>query len=672
MHHDLALFATITMAILTAFVGGYVARKLGLPTLVGYLLAGLAIGPFTPGFVGDSGDISQLAEMGVIFMMFGVGIHFSLKDLWGVRHIAIPGAVLQMIFATLLGFTLTQLWGWSTSAGLVLGLAISIASTVVLLRGLEDNGLLNTAHGKVAIGWLVLEDLATVGILVILPALVGDSGNTLENIGAAVVKTGLFVAIMLFAGVRLMPWLLTQIAHSRSHELFSLAVVALALGTAFGAAELFGVSLALGAFLAGVVVSESDISHQVGADVIPFRDIFAVLFFVSVGMLVNPAVVLANLGQVIALTLLIIFGKGVVTLLLSLIIPGSGRTMIVVAAGLNQIGEFSFIVGQAGVSLGILTQDQYGLILAGSLLSIVINPVMFRAIPIVEDTLQKIPFLWKRMEHGGPTPEPLHKGLKEHVVIVGYGRVGTHIGRVLEHLHLPYLVVEQDAAHAAEIQKAGVTTLFGDAANSEILTHSGLESARALVVTVPDEATAELVVATAHGLSPQLPIIARAGTESGVQRLAKHGARHIIHPELEGGLEIVRHTLLTLGYPMIQIQQYVDVVRHDAYGKALSEVENIRVLEQLFTAVRGVEIAWMSVTGVSPILGQSLAEANLRAKVGASVIALIRDHKVIPNPKSHTVFLEGDLVGLIGDIDELTAAEQLLNPTAHPGIGILT
>jgi CPA2 family monovalent cation:H+ antiporter-2 len=670
MHHDLALLATITMAVLTAFAGGYVARRLGLPTIVGYLLAGLAIGPFTPGFVGDSGDIGQLAEMGVIFMMFGVGIHFSLKDLWAVRRLAIPGAILQMTFATLLGFGLTQLWGWSTSAGLVLGLAISIASTVVLLRGLEDNGLLNTAHGRVAVGWLVLEDLATVGILVILPALIGDSGSTLENIALAVAKTGLFVAIMLFAGVRFMPWLLTQIAHSRSHELFSLAVVALALGTAFGAAELFGVSLALGAFFAGVVVSESEISHQVGADVIPFRDIFAVLFFVSVGMLVNPAVVLANLDQVIALTLLIIFGKGVATILLSLILPGSGRTMLVVAAGLSQIGEFSFIVGQAGVTLGILTPDQYGLILAGALLSIVMNPLAFRAIPMVEHVLQRIPFLWQRMEFGGPTPAPLHKGMNEHVVIVGYGRVGTHIGRVLEHLQLPYLVVEQDAARAVKIQQAGVKTLFGDAANSEILTHAGLEKARALVVTVPDESTAELVVATAHHLSPHLPIIARAGTESGVQRLAKHGARHIIHPELEGGLEIVRHTLLTLGYPMIQIQQYVDAVRRDTYAATNQEGANIRVLEQLFSAVHGVEIAWMPVAGTSPILGQSLAEANLRARVGASVIALIRNHKVIPNPKSDTKFLEGDMVGFIGDSEELAAVERILNPTAD--IQVLT
>lgn len=664
MYHDLNLFVTITMAVLAAFAGGYAARKLGLPTLVGYLVAGLAIGPFTPGFVGDSAAINQLAEMGVIFMMFGVGLHFSIKDLWSVRSIAIPGALIQMFVATLLGFALTQLWGWTVEAGLVLGLAISIASTVVLLRGLADNGLLNTSHGKVAIGWLIFEDLATVAILVLLPALLGESNGSspLETIGLALLKAGLFVAVMLFLGARVMPWVLTHIAHTRSRELFILAVVTLALGTAFGAAELFGVSLALGAFLAGVVVGESDVSHQVGAEIIPFRDVFTVLFFVSVGMLVNPAVVLANVGQVIVLTALILVGKSVITLLMSTFLPGSARTLIVVAAGLSQIGEFSFIVGQAGMALGVLSQDQYNLILAGAVVTIVLNPLMFRLIPTVERALQRIPGLWGRMEQGGPTPEALHDHPSGHVVIVGYGRVGEHMGRVLGHLGLPRLVVEQDAAYAAQIQREGVPTLFGDAANSEVLKHSALEHAKALVVTVPDEATAELVVATAHDLAPSLPIIARAGTESGVQRLARHGAHHVIHPELEGGLEIVRHTLLALGYPMAQIQPYIDAVRTDAYGGAFSGDEQHHVLDQLVTAVRGIEIAWVSVSEGSPLIGQTLAQANIRAKVGASVIALVRDHKAVPNPKSDTELLRDDMVGFIGSSDELAAAAQLLNP----------
>jgi CPA2 family monovalent cation:H+ antiporter-2 len=659
MHH---LFATITMAIVTAFIGGYAVKKVGLPPLVGYLLAGLAIGPFTPGFVGDIDSISQLAEMGVIFMLFGVGLHFSLRDLWDVRRIAIPGAALQTLIAAALGFLLTQLWGWSTEASLVLGLAISVASTVVLLRGLADNGLLNTVHGKVAVGWLVFEDLATVAILVLLPALVGDSGSILKTSGLVLLKTGLFIALMLFVGGRFLPWLLTHIAHTRSRELFILAVVTTALGTAFAAAELFDVSLALAAFLAGVIVGESDISHQVGAELVPFRDIFAVLFFVSVGMLVDPAVVWAEIGAVLALTALIVIGKGLITLLVGLVLPASERTLLVVAAGLSQIGEFSFIVGQTGVSLDLLTQDQYGLILASSLLSIILNPFMFRAIPPVERTLQRMPALWNRLERGGPTPELGRTTITDHVVIVGYGRVGKHIGRVLDHLGSPYLIIELDAAYAAEMQRTGIHTLFGDAANSEILSHAGLEHACALVVTVPDQVTAELIVAAVHDLAPDLPIIARAGTETGLERLISYGANHVIHPELEGGLELVRHTLLTLGYPTGQIQSYVDAVREDAYQANVSDDQQHKVLDQLVTAVRGVEIEWHTLVDNSPLIGKSLAEADIRAHTGASVIAVIREQAVIPNPKSNTVFRKGDMVGFIGSMPEITAAIHLFEP----------
>jgi monovalent cation:H+ antiporter-2, CPA2 family len=664
MHHDLTLFATITMAILTAFIGGFAARKLGLPALVGYLFAGLAIGPFTPGFVGDMNAISQLAEMGVIFILFGVGLHFSLKDLWEVRRIAIPGAALRTTMAALIGFLLTQLWGWSSGAGFVLGLAISVASTVVLLRGLSDYGLLNTVHGKVAVGWLVFEDIVTVAILVLLPALVGDSGNLIETFGLALLKTGLFIAIMLFVGTRLMPWLLTQIARTRSRELFTLAVVTAAIGTAFAAAELFDVSLALAAFLAGVVISESDVSHQVGAEIVPFRDVFAVLFFVSVGMLVDPAVVRAEVWHVLELTALIVIGKNMITLLLGFVLPASERTLIVVAASSSQIGEFSFIVGQMGVSLDLLTQNQYGLILAASVLSIVVNPFMFRAILPTEHVLQRVPTLWQRLERGGPTPELLNKAMTDHVVIVGYGRVGRHIGRVLDHLGSPYLIIEMDAAYASDMQRAGIQTLFGDATNTEILRYSGLDQACALVVTVPDEVTAELIVAAAHDLAPTLPIIARAGTASGVERLVTHGARHVIHPELEGGLEMVRHTLLTLGYPMGQIQPYVDAVRRDAYQARVQDDQQHPVLDQLLAAVRGVEIVWYAIEENSPLVGKSLAEANIRARTGASVIVVMREYTVIPNPKSNMPFAEGDMVGLIGTVQEIEAAAHLFGP-AH-------
>lgn len=406
MHHELPLLINITVALVVAFMGGIVARRLGLPSIVGYLVGGVLIGPFTPGFVGDAATISQLAEIGVIFLMFGVGLHFSLRDLWAVRAIAIPGALLQMGLATAAGIGLASLWGWTLSAGVVLGLAISIASTVVLLRGLMDNGLLETQHGQVAVGWLVLEDMATVLILVLLPALFStDGGGGFGNAIWALGKAALFVGIMLVVGARLLPWLLQHIAFTKSRELFILAVVAVALGTAVGAAQLFGVSVALGAFLAGVVLAESDESHAIGEEALPFRDIFAVLFFVSVGMLVNPLALVSNIWQVLAITLLIVVGKALLTVLSGLLLPGEGRTFLVVAAGLSQIGEFSFIVGQAGMALGVLSQEQYGLILAGALLSIIVNPLMFKAIAPTERVLQRLPGLWRRL-NGLPLATP--------------------------------------------------------------------------------------------------------------------------------------------------------------------------------------------------------------------------------------------------------------------------
>lgn len=663
MHHNLVLLSTITVAIVVAFVGGYAARRIGLPSLVGYLLAGIAIGPFTPGFVGDAETISQLAEMGVIFMLFGVGLHFSLKDLWAVRRIAIPGAIGQMLLATLLGVALTRWWGWSLTAGLVLGLAISIASTVVLLRGLADNGLLNTVHGQVAVGWLVLEDLATIAILVLLPALVGtDAGSAWQAIGVALLKTAVFVGIMLFAGAKVMPWLLTRIASTQSRELFLLAVVAVALGTALGAAELFGVSLALGAFLAGAVIGESEVSHQVGAEVLPFRDIFAVLFFVSVGMLVDPAVLIRDASEVLTLTAMIVIGKAVLTMLLGLALPASARTMLVVSAGLSQIGEFSFIVGQSGLALGLLSDAQYGLILTSALLSIVINPVLFKAIPAAERTLKRLPLLWRQLDRYGQAPAPVQQHLDQHVVIVGYGRVGEHIVTVLERLGVPRLVVERDVTRAAAFQQRGIPTLVGDAANSEILSHAGLDHARALVVTVPDEVAAELIVVAARQLAPTLPIVVRAATTAGVRRLTTHGAATVIHPELEGGLDVMRHTLLALEYPLIQVQQYADAVRGDAYETTVTTPAEHLMLEQLLTTVRGMEIVWHPIPAGSPVIGQTLAESAVRAQTGASIIALVRNQQVLANPKSSTVFAEGDLVGLIGTEGQVAAVAALIQP----------
>lgn len=659
--HEVTLLIDIAVALVVAFIGGVLARRIGLPTIVGYLLAGIVIGPFTPGFVGDVNTISQLAELGVIFLMFGVGLHFSLKDLWRVRSIAIPGALGQMAMTTLLGYGISRFWGWTPAAGIVLGLAISIASTVVLLRGLMDNGLLNTSHGQVAVGWLVLEDLATVLILVLMPTLINTSdGFNWAQLGLTLLKAAGFVVIVLFAGTRFIPWILMRIAHTRSRELFILAVLAIALGIALGAAEIFGISLALGAFVAGVVVSESPLSHQVGADIVPFREAFAVLFFVSIGMLVNPGYLAGNIIPILLLTALIVLGKPITTLLMGLVLPWPARTTLVVAAGLSQIGEFSFILGQAGVSLGLLDQSQYSLILAGAILSITVNPLMFRTIKPAERGLQKSPGLWKLLNRQGPSLPDVAESMKDHVVIVGYGRVGHHIVDLLGELGIPHLVVEADPKLGEELSGRKITTLLGDAANSEVLTHAGLSQARALVVAGPDEDASALVITAARDLSPTLPIIARATTEEGTKHLAQLGASDVIHPELEGGLEIVRHTLLQLGFPHQEIYRYTDAVRHDHYDLHINTEEEHMLLHDLVDAANSIEIHWFRIPHENRLIGQTLADANLRARTGASVVALLRDGELMANPKSLTVFHVGDRVGLIGDPQEIEQAERLL------------
>lgn len=659
--HEVTLLINIAVALVVAFLGGLIARRIGLPTIVGYMLAGIAIGPFTPGFVGDTETIAQLAELGVIFLMFGVGLHFSISDLLKVRSIALPGALSRMALSTLLGFGLSQLWGWNVASGVVIGLAVSIASTVVLLRGLADNGLLNTPAGQAAIGWVVVEDLATVLLLVLMPALANTSnGFDWQQLAVTLLKAAGFVILALFAGTKLIPWLLLRIAHTRSRELFILAILAIALGIAIGAAELFGVSLALGAFVAGVVVNESPLSHQVGADMFPFREAFAVLFFVSIGMLVNPGYLLNNIGSILALTALIVIGKALLTMLMGFVFPWPVSTTLVLAAGLSQIGEFSFILGQEGMALGLLEQNQYSLILAGALLSITLNAPMFRLIHPLEKWLQQFPILWKRFDRHITTPLHIEEGIENHIVIVGYGRVGQHIVSLLRQMEVSCLVVEADAERIEELSQQHIPTLFGDAANSEVLTHAELGRARALVVAGPDEDASALVVAAGRDLAPKLPIIARAATEEGTKRLMELGAQDVIHPELEGGLEIVRHTLLQLGFPLQEIYRYTDAVRHDHYNLQINTEEEHRLLQDLLDAASSIKIEWFRLSEGNPLVGQTLADANLRAKTGASVVAILRRRQLIPNPKSMTIFEAGDRVGFIGDKQEMETVEKLL------------
>jgi len=392
MHNEIALLSTIAVGLVFALAGGYIAVRINLPPLVGYLLAGIAVGPFTPGFVADRHLAPQLAEIGVILLMFGVGMHFSLRELWESRWVALPGAIVQVTLATLLGVGVSHLWGWSFGTGIIFGLALSVASTVVLLRALESRNVLATPDGRIAVGWLIVEDLITVVALVLLPSVAAKLGpqssaggaaaaaSIWSSVGLTLGKVGLFVALMLLLGARLFPWLLSQVERTGSRELFTVAVAALALGLAYGAAQLFGLSFALGAFFAGIVIHQSDVSHRAAADLQPLQDLFAALFFVSVGMLFDPGILLEEPVRVLAVLAIIMIGKSVVAFAIVLALRRGFGTALLVSAALAQIGEFSFILAGLGMSLQLLPKNAQDLILAGALLSIALNPLMFHCV----------------------------------------------------------------------------------------------------------------------------------------------------------------------------------------------------------------------------------------------------------------------------------------------------
>ena len=658
---ELPLLVNIAVALGYALVGGLVARRLGLPTIVGYLVAGLALGPFTPGFQADKDAIHQLAEFGVILLMFGIGLHFSFKDLWQVRDIAIPGALIQMALATALGYFVTRAFGASPTAALVLGLSISVASTVVLLRGLMDIGQLDSLHGRVAVGWLVLEDLATVEILVLLPLLTVASANEVLSAGLGVGKALVFVVMMLTLGPLVVPAIVAKAVQTRSREIFVLVALSAAVGTALVSYKFFGVSLALGAFLAGVIIGQSPFSHQVGADLLPFREAFAVLFFVSVGMLVNPGYLLVHWQQVLALTLVIVVGKALIALLSGFFFAYPARTSIIVAAGLSQIGEFSFILGQSGVALGLIDENQYSLILAGAIVSITINPLMFKLVAPVERLLKRWPAVWRALDRPKEDTGPSHEVMSDHVVIVGCGRVGRHIAEALGRLGIPRLVVEADPARLAKLHELKVPVLYGDASNSEILMNAGLQAARALVTTLPDDASELAVVATARKLAPDLRIVARASTWDGARQLRAAGTNEIVRPELEGGVEIVRRTLLDLDLPVREVQRYTELVRREGLDESeRTSPDRARVLDDLVNGARSLEVVWLDITESSPVAGRTLAESQLRSRAGVSVVAIGRQTALVGNPSPDEVLRPGDRIALIGTPAQVTEAERLL------------
>lgn len=559
MPHDINLITTIAAALGFGFIFGMIAVRLKLPALVGYLVAGILIGPTTPGFVADMALAGQLAEIGVMLLMFGVGLHFSLKDLLEVRRIALPGAILQIAAATLLGIGAAYLWGWSLGAGLVFGLALSVASTVVLLRALEDRGALDSFNGRIAVGWLVVEDLVTVLVLVLLPALSGPLGGNAAPDGAnfwlTLAKTlGLVVAFVLFMlviGKRVFPWVLWQVAKTGSRELFTLCVIAAAVGIAYGSSELFGVSFALGAFFAGMVLRESELSHRAAQETLPLRDAFSVLFFVSVGMLFDPGVILHSPWKVLAVVAIIMFGKSLAAFALVLILRYPLNTALTVSASLAQIGEFSFILAALGFSLGLLPAEAQSLILAGAIISIALNPLVFAAIEPIQSWARARSEAGRTLERpDDPLAElPTSVGpekLAGQVVLVGYGRVGRHIAEMLTARGVHIVVAEQNRDIVEQLRSRGIPAVAGNAAEPAVLVQAHIAHARLLVIATPDTFHVRKMIEIARILNPTIETVVRSHNASEAALLRKECAGTVLVGEEELASGMSRCVLQTL------------------------------------------------------------------------------------------------------------------------------
>jgi monovalent cation:H+ antiporter-2, CPA2 family len=554
--HNLTLITTIAAGLGLALIMGFIAARLKLPVLVGYLVAGIIIGPATPGFVADQELSSQLAEIGVMLLMFGVGLHFSVEDLLAVRHIALPGALVQIVVATLLGIAVTALWGWGFAAGIVFGLALSVASTVVLLKALESRGVLESVNGRIAIGWLVVEDLVMVLVLVLLPALSAWLGgytnagerSLLTTIVFTLGQVSVFIALMLVVGRRLFPWLLWQIARTGSRELFTLCVIATAVGIAYGSAELFGVSFALGAFFAGMVMRESPLSHRAAEESLPFRDAFSVLFFVSVGMLFDPRVLVREPLHVFAVLAIIIFGKSLAAFSLVLLFRYPLNTALTVSASLAQIGEFSFILANLGISLGLLPAEGQSLILAGAIFSIALNPVLFHAIEPAQAWIRSRSKLAQTLERPDDplavlpmTVDP--NRLTGQVVLVGYGRVGRRIGEALTEKGIPFVVAEENREIVEKLRDSGIPAVSGDASEPAVLIQAHIQRARMLVIATPDTLDVRRMIEIARTVNPRIETVVRTHSEEEAVLLENENAGKVFLGEHELALAMTCHVL---------------------------------------------------------------------------------------------------------------------------------
>jgi monovalent cation:H+ antiporter-2, CPA2 family len=650
----MGIAADIAIIIVAALLGGIVAQRLGQPLILGYIVAGIVVGPYTGGYtVSDVHDIELLAEIGVALLLFALGIEFSFKELQPVRRIALIGTPLQIVLTIFLGMGIGRLLGWDWFQSLWLGALISLSSTMITLKTLMGSGRLGTLSSRIMIGMLIVQDLAVVPMMIILPEL-ADIGSGLVAVGGAVLRAAIFLAAMVILGTRLMPRLMIYVARWNSRELFLLTVTALGLGIGY-ATYLAGLSFAFGAFVAGLVLSESDFSHQALSDILPLRDLFSLLFFVSVGMLFDISFFLDNLSIVLLVVLAVGAGKSVIFAALTRVFGYGNIAPLAVGLGLFQVGEFSFVLARVGLTREVITADLYALAFSVAIVTMLLTPLAAHAV----EPLYRLRRRWFQAEPLSSVNLP-QEGLAGHVVIAGFGRVGQFVASVLHRLAQKFVIIELDQRRMERAKEAGYPVIYGDASQETVLEAAQLAAARLVLVTVPAVEVTQAVVDTVRRLCPALHVVARAEGLDQLRMLHELGIYEVVQPESEAGLEIARQALLHLDIAAPEIQRFVDSVRRDVYSPLYGQHGDYKVLARLHGAQQMMPVHWVQLPEQSALNEKTIGAVRIRSLTGASVVAILRDEELIPNPTPEQPLRSGDFLAVLGDGDELAQFDQLL------------
>lgn len=648
---SMGIASDIVMIVIAALIGAVAAQKLRQPVVLGYIIAGVLIGPYTGRIVTNIHDIELLAEIGVALLLFALGLEFSFKELKPVRHIALIGTPIQMLLTIICGFGIGMGLGWGWVPSIWFGAMISLSSTMVILKTLMNQGWMGTLSSRVMIGMLIVQDLAIVPLMIILPQLSNPKAG-LPMLGLAVVKSAIFLVAMVFLGTRLLPRLLAGIAAWNSRELFILAITAMGLGIGY-VTYMFGLSFAFGAFAAGLVLSESDYGHQALSDIIPLRDVFGLLFFTSVGMLLDPMFLISHWKQTLAVIVIVSLGKGLIFAAIARIFKYGNVIPSAVGLGLFQVGEFSFVLAKTGVNSQSIENELYTFVITLAVISMLLTP-------FVSNLTTPLYAFIKRHRRKDPLQTinlPEH-GLSDHVVIIGGGNVGMHVAQVLKFLQVTFVIVEMNYNEIRRCKDVGFSAIYGDAGQEIVLNAASIEKANLLLITVPSIVVANAVVDYVRRVNPDMDIVARAEGMEQMKTLYARGVQMVVLPKLEAGLEIARQALLHLPIPMTVIQRYVDAVRRQSYGPICASDEDCNVFQQLRNAGSILELTWANLPESSVLINRTIGEIQIRKHTGASVVGVIRGGEFIPNPNVGFAFKEGDLVAVIGNSND---REKFLN-----------